>query len=183
MVAGAFERHARLSTPPTPSLRLAKLADAPWIARWSRELIETDLPWSWTPVRVARLLSRGDTNGYVAVRDGATIGFAIAQCAGEHAHMVLLAVHPGCRREGIGLQLIRWHVDALQVAGAMRLSLEVRARNREARLFYQQSGFRYVRSLPRYYCRREDAVQMTLAPIRMPRARPSATPDDSDRHV
>ena len=39
------------------TLKLAAPADAAPIAAMSRELIETGLPWSWTPERVARNLA------------------------------------------------------------------------------------------------------------------------------
>jgi len=69
---------------------------------------------------------------------------------------------------------MNWQIKAAQTAGLVDLSLEVRARNREARLFYQQVGFRFVERLPRYYCGREDAVRMQLSPVR--------TPDPHRRH-
>jgi hypothetical protein len=43
------------------SLGLALPADAQPIASMSRELIESGLPWTWTPERVARNLHQAET--------------------------------------------------------------------------------------------------------------------------
>lgn len=149
-----------------PTTDLARGADADWIAAWSRDLIETDLPWRWTPPRVRSLIRRPEINACVTRQAGAPKGFALVECRTEEAHLILLAVCAESRRQGIGARLLGWQVEALLTAGIRRLSLEVRARNRGARLFYQALGFRFVRELPRYYDGREDAVLMRLEPVR-----------------
>ena len=47
---------------PEDTLALARLADAPAIAQLSRTLIETGLPWSWFPRRVAASIRDPETN-------------------------------------------------------------------------------------------------------------------------
>ncbi len=114
-----------------------------------------------------QVLAQPDTNAYVATVDGARIGFSIASLGSRQAHLVLLAVLPDWRRMGLGSRLLEWQLTSARTAGLVRMSLEVRARNRSARLFYQRQGFRFERNIPGYYSRREDAVRMTLAPLRL----------------
>lgn len=138
------------------------------MAQLSRSDIENDLPWSWTPERVARQLRLADTNAYVATFGKQLAGFTVASFSNRHAHLVLMAVNSQWRRQGLGNTLMNWQITAAQTAGLQAVLLEVRDRNRNARLFYQQLGFRYVETLKRYYCGREDAVRMRLSPIRVP---------------
>ena len=131
----------------------------------SRHEIEHDLPWSWTPPRVRQVLAQSDTNAYVATVNGQRSGFSITTLGARQAHLVLLAVLPDWRRLGLGSQLLSWQLETARTAGIVRMSLEVRSRNRAARIFYQQQGFRFERSIPGYYSRREDAVRMSLSPL------------------
>lgn len=79
---------------------------------------------------------------------------------------MLLAVEKVWRNRGIGRELLEWQLLAAQTAGLADMSLEVRADNRTAQLFYAASGFQKVRTLPKYYCGVEDAVRLRLSPIR-----------------
>ncbi len=82
------------------------------------------------------------------------------------AHLVLLAVEPTFRNRGIGNQLLQWQLLCAQNAGLADISLEVRAGNPTAQLFYKSAGFKRIRTLKRYYCGVEDAFRMRLSPIR-----------------
>jgi len=82
------------------------------------------------------------------------------------AHLVLLAVEKKWRNNGIGHKLLDWQLQAALTAGLADISLEVRAANRGAQLFYASHGFAQVRSLKRYYCGVEDAIRLRLSPIR-----------------
>ena len=161
------KRSAPLSDKPT--IRLAKRADVRTLALLSRKEIEHGLPWSWTPTRLKRFLNLGSTNAYVAEVSGQVVGFSVASLGDARAHLVLLAVDRAFRHRGIGRELLEWQLLAAQTAGLADMSLEVRAANRTAQLFYASAGFQKVRSLPRYYCGVEDAVRFRLTPIRSSR--------------
>lgn len=143
------------------TLRLAASADAAPIAVMSRELIETGLPWSWTPARVARNLRQPETLVLTA-RDGAVLaGFAIMQFGEERAHLSLLAVRPEYRRQGIARRMLDWLSASALTAGIASIHLELRAANLDARSFYLKLGFAESARITGYYQGRENAVRMS----------------------
>jgi len=143
-----------------PTLRLASPHDAETIAAMSRELIEAGLGWSWTPERVQHSLRHRDTLVLTA-RDGERLtGFAIMQFGDERAHLSLLAVHPGCQRQGVGALMLEWLTQSALGAGIATLHLELREDNRGARAFYIRQGFDETARIPGYYRGVETAVRM-----------------------
>jgi ribosomal-protein-alanine N-acetyltransferase len=142
------------------TLRLASPADAAPIAAMSRELIETGLPWSWTPERVARNLAQRDTQVLTA-REGASLaGFAIMQFGEERAHLSLFAVRPDCQRQGVGRRMLEWLTETALTAGIASIHLELRETNLGARRFYLKQGFAETARIPGYYRGIETAVRM-----------------------
>ncbi|MGF1529021.1 MAG: GNAT family N-acetyltransferase [Candidatus Competibacterales bacterium] len=143
------------------TLELARYEDAARLALMARHLVEAGLPWSWTTPRIVQQLRRRDTVVVVA-RTGKrrVVGFAILRCGFENAHLLLLAVKPGYRRQGIGQQLLAWVEHTARTAGVARIHLEVRATNREAQTFYAALGYRMVERVPGYYQRREAALKL-----------------------
>jgi len=142
------------------TLKLAAPADAEPIAVMSRELIETGLPWSWTPERVVRNLAQPDTQVLTA-RDGAFLaGFAIMQFGEERAHLSLLAVRPDYQRQGVARRMLEWLTASALTAGIAVVRLELRETNLEARRFYLSQGYVETRRVPGYYRGVETAVRM-----------------------
>ncbi len=153
-------------------ITLAQREDALPIAQMSRRLIEHGLPWSWDEERVGRAIAHRDTAA-VTARDGRRMaGFAIMQFYDSHAHLNLLAVHPGYRRRGAGRQLVEWLEASARVAGIFLIRLELRVDNDSARLFYERLGFHETGRRRAYYAGREDALCMAhdLAVIPISRA-------------
>ena len=148
------------------ALTLATAADAGMIAALSREHIESGLPWTWTPQRVARNLAQRDTL-VLAAREGARLaGFAIMQFGEERAHLSLFAVHPDWQRQGVGRRMLEWLIESALTAGIAAIHLELRESNLGARRFYLKQGFGETARIPRYYSGVETAVRM-LRDIRM----------------
>ena len=145
---------------PNVEFTLARLRDARHIALMSRALVEAGLPWAWTPQRVAHHIRDPETLVLTAWLQGKLAGFAIMQFYEERAHLNLLAVDPGCRRLGIGQQLIEWLEKTARAGGIFFINLEVRAKNTGARKFYQQLGYRETKTVPGYYAGRETAICM-----------------------
>jgi ribosomal-protein-alanine N-acetyltransferase len=142
------------------SLRLARPADATTIANLSRDLIEYGLRWRWTPMRVAASIRAPDVNVLVACIHDKIVGFAIMRYGDDVAHLDLFAVAPLYRRAGVGRQLLEWLEKCAVVAGIFTVTLEVRARNEGAQLFYKRMGYRTVAHLPGYYQGIEAALRM-----------------------
>lgn len=153
-----------------PDIRLATLADAPAVARMSRDCIEHGLSWSWTAGRVAHAVRDPATNVAVACKGEQLQGFGIMQYLDDTAHLVLLAVQPERRHQGLGRQLLAWLEQAARVAGCAAIRLECRADNRNAIAFYRRIGYRETGHIAGYYEGMADAVQMA-------RQWPGAAPD------
>jgi len=141
-------------------IRLARMADAGPIGLMSRDLIETGLPWSWRPERVARQIRCPDTVALIAALRQLTLGFAIMHFREEDAYLLLLGVRPAWRRAGIGGRLMRWLEKSALVAGIATIHLEARAASGGARAFHRALGYEEVSLVPGYYCGRETAVRM-----------------------
>lgn len=143
------------------TLTLALSRDAVQIAEMSRDLIEHGLPWSWTPARVQNSISGPDSSVVVARRDGRIAAFAIMHFGDETAHLNLLAVAPGHRRQGLGRHLMEWLTSTAIEAGVFRIDLELRTHNDRALKFYEHLGFNRVGVVQGYYQGREAALRMT----------------------
>ena len=148
-------------------VELARPGDAKALALMARDLIETDLGWTYRDERIGALIADRDNVALVARENIGTIGgFAIMKFGAERAHLVLLAVRPTHRRRGIARRLLIWLVESAQTAGMMSIHVELRAGNQPAHRLYRTLGFVETFHIPRYYQGREAAVRM----IRMLRA-------------
>ncbi|MEO8804526.1 MAG: GNAT family N-acetyltransferase [Burkholderiaceae bacterium] len=142
------------------TLRLAHESDALRIAQMSRDQIERGLGWSWTTQRVLRSIADAETNVVVALAAGKLAGFAIMKYHDDEAHLLLLAVQPSARRQGIGAALVAWLEQAALTAGVGQVWLEARQGNVAARAFYRHLGYREIQVLPGYYQGREACVRI-----------------------
>ena len=151
-----------LSTPmSTVTLGPARMGDAPAIAHLSRDLIEADLPWSWTPRRVASQMRQRESAAVIARDQNRLAGFILAQYGDESVHIALLGVANEYRRQGVGRRLVRWVEETAISAGLFLVRLEVRAIKRDARHFYATLGYREIDRVDGYYSGIEDAIKMS----------------------
>jgi len=156
--------------PQFATMGLARAADAREIAEMSRDLIEQGLSWSWTPARVQRFITGKECSVVVARRERRIAAFGIMHFGDEVAHLNLLAVATGYRRQGLGRRLMDWLTCTAVEAGVFRINLELRTHNDVARIFYQALGFMALDVVPGYYQGREAALRMTRG---LARERPS----------
>jgi ribosomal-protein-alanine N-acetyltransferase len=99
----------------------------------------------------------------VAKLENRIIGYGGFWLIVDEAHLVNLAVHPDCRRQGIGTQIMRYLLNLAKQLGAKRATLEVRASNKIAQKFYAKFGFVTIALRKKYYPdTKEDAVIMWL---------------------
>jgi ribosomal-protein-alanine N-acetyltransferase len=140
---------------------LARPSDAREIAEMSRDLIEQGLTWSWTPSRVQHSITGPESSVVIARRGGGIAAFAIMHFGDEVAHLNLLAVAPGHRRQGLGTRLMEWLTTTAIEAGVFRINLELRTQNDAARAFYQTLGFDQLGVVQGYYQGREAALRMS----------------------
>jgi len=137
----------------------APASSAPAIAHMSRDLVEAGLPWRWRPGRVLRHIASPGSEVVQAVGDRRLAGFSIAEFGEDQVHLLLLAVHPDLRRQGLGRQLVSWIETMASVAGCRVVSLEARRTWGDTRAFYEDMGYRVVGVVTRFFDGREDAVR------------------------
>lgn len=111
------------------------------------------------------------TSGYlslVAREHGQVCAFAIARMLPDEAELLLIAVTPSERRQGVATLLWNELAQRLATSGARMIHLEVRAANDVARSFYASRGFAPVGVRKNYYpsgtlgADREDALLMQV---------------------
>ncbi len=84
----------------------------------------------------------GDDLLFVAEDAECIIGTVMAGYDGHRGWLYTVAVAPGCRRRGIGTNLVRHAVDALRAVGCIKVNLQIRATNNAVRGFYESLGFK-----------------------------------------
>jgi ribosomal protein S18 acetylase RimI-like enzyme len=146
-------------------LRLARLADAAEIAAISRDYIELELPWRWRPAKITEALESGHCVGVVADRGAFLAGFALMRLGYSSSHLLLMAVRPKFRSQGLARRMLSWLERCSITAGCFRVSLEVREDNEAGHRFYRHNGFRIVDHIEGYYYGQTSALRMakTLA--------------------
>lgn len=162
-------------TPRAITIRLAEPKDAQAIAVMSRDFIEAGLGWKYDAARVLRAIRDPETLAVVACEGakagrGALAGFAILEMGDERAHLVLLAVRPAHRRQGIGERLLEWLLESARTAGMASIHLELRSGNDAARRFYRAMGFYETVLVPGYYRGGEGRKEGALRMLRVLRA-------------
>lgn len=100
---------------------------------------------------------------YVAQRGRSIAGYTVTCVRLPRAELISIAVDPKHRRQGIAEALMKRTLARLRQAGAAKLNLMVRARNRGAIALYRDFGFRRTGKVARYYENGEDGIRMSLA--------------------
>lgn len=116
-------------------------------------------PAAWDQAAFASLL---DLPGCFAFAEAE--GFVLARVAADEAEILMLAVLPAARRQGLGRRLLRAAAREAALRGAAALYLEVAATNLPARALYDGAGFAEVGRRKRYYPDGADAIVMRLTP-------------------
>jgi ribosomal-protein-alanine N-acetyltransferase len=145
------------------TVRRARLTDMKSI--WEIERLSFPSPWSlW-----CFLAELGNSKSTLLVagppppQTWETWGYLIYWVVAEEMHIMNLAIHPRCRRQGIARALL---TEGLRRARAQDVEvawLEVRPSNQSAQALYESFGFDKVGVRPRYYAdNQEDAVLMAF---------------------
>lgn len=107
---------------------------------------------AWSALQLAGTL--GLPNSFARRSIGSTgnvTGFTLCRAAGPEVELLLIAVHPDQRGNGIGNLLMGQACHDALLRGASEIFLEVRDNNQPARSLYQQNGFVDVGVRPNYY--------------------------------
>ena len=131
--------------------------DMPEVLQTEQESFE----YAWTEEDFLRCLRQRNCIGMVAEQGERVLGFMIYELHKSKLHILNFAVHPVCRRGGVGGQMVTKLIGKLSSHRRTRITLEVRETNLAAQLFYQSQGFRAVRVLRGHYAdSAEDAYVM-----------------------
>ncbi len=98
---------------------------------------------------VERLVEGSPGALLVADRDREIIGALIAGWDGWRGNMYRLAVHEGCRRQGVGLVLVRAGEQYLRDRGAQRVTALVAYDDEAAGAFWDAAGYPQDREIGR----------------------------------
>lgn len=99
----------------------------------------------------------------VARQSAGVAGYICANQVMDEGQILDLAVHPSCRRRGIGRILLAETLSHLEQQACRTVFLEVRASHAGVIGFYEEAGFRVIHSRKCYYVSPvEDAAIMEL---------------------
>src|SRR5215210_702949 len=124
------------------------------IRRDMPEVLQTEqqsFEFAWTEEDFLRCLRQRNCIGMVAEQGEKVVGFMIYELHKAKLHILNFAVHPLCRRSGVGTQMVSKLISKLSSHRRTRITLEVRETNVPAQLFFRQQSFRAVRVLRCYY--------------------------------
>lgn len=79
------------------------------------------------------------------------IGLGCSWSIVDEAHITLVGIHPQYQRQGLGQAMLIALLQAAQIRGLKRSTLEVRASNQAAIALYSQFGFQAAGRRRRYY--------------------------------
>ena len=121
--------------------------DMPEVLQAEQESFE----YSWTEEDFLRCLRQRNCIGMVAEQGEKVVGFMIYELHKAKLHILNFAVHPQCRRGGIGAQMVAKLISKLSSHRRTRITLEVRETNLAAQLFFRSQVFKAVRVLRAFY--------------------------------
>ncbi len=100
-------------------------------------VIESDsFPYWWTEDELIRILRQSNCIGMVAEYEERVVGFMVYELFRGKLHLLRLAVHAACRRQGVGSALLA----KLAAHRRSKIEIVVRETNLEAQLFFQSQG-------------------------------------------
>jgi ribosomal-protein-alanine N-acetyltransferase len=121
---------------------------------------ELSFPSPWARASFVHELQSSHSQLTVAEQQGQVVGYVCCWYVADEVHILDIAVHPACRRQGVGERLLRHALVHGQQRGALSANLEVRHNNLSAIALYQKFGFCEVGVRQRYYANGEDALVM-----------------------
>ncbi len=104
---------------------------------------------AWNTAQCTGVLAMPGAELLIA-RDDVPVGFALLRTVIDEAELMLLAVLPDVRGQGIGRALLQHSIDLATKSGAVSYFLEVRGDNPAIKL-YEQAGLKQVGFRRDYY--------------------------------
>jgi ribosomal-protein-alanine N-acetyltransferase len=107
--------------------------------------------YPWCEEDFLRCLRQRNCIGMVAEMGEKVVGFMIYELHKTKLHILNFAVHPDCRRGGIGSQMAEKLISKLSSHRRTRILIEVRETNLDAQLFFRTAGFRAISVSRQFY--------------------------------
>src|SRR6476620_9204115 len=128
-----------MSTGRTPTRDRVKLDNRWMVRRDMPEVLRAEqasFDYSWTEEDFLKCLRQRNCIGMVAEHEERVVGFMIYELHKSKLHVLNFAVHPDCRRQGIGQQMIAKLIGKLSSHRRTKITLTVRETNLVAQLFF-----------------------------------------------
>lgn len=106
---------------------------------------------AWSSAQLGATLTLPGCWGRLALIGTQEAGFSLCRAAGPEVELLLIAVNPSLRRQGIAQRLLLRAQEDAVARGATELFLEVREDNDAAKYLYETAGFLQVGRRPDYY--------------------------------
>ena len=98
--------------------------------------------------------------GFIVAEKEKIIGYTFGRPRNESAEIISLAVDPDWREKEIGTKLIDFSIEHFKKKRFKKISLHVRTENKIAISFYQNLGFKILKTIKNYYRNGDDAFLM-----------------------
>ena len=122
---------------------------------------QTSHDYPWCEEDFLRCLRQRNCIGMVAEQGEKVVGFMIYELHKTKLHFLNFAVHPECRRMGIGGQMAEKLASKVSSHRRTRIMIAVRETNLDAQLFFRNTGFRATGVSREFYADSgEDAYMM-----------------------
>lgn len=149
--------------------RIRRMQEADLSAAAEIDVLSFSLPWPASAFRY-ELFENEHARCWIAELRNAQgwqiAAMAVAWMIVDEIHIGTIAVHPDCRRLGLGRNLMLFILREAAAEGAVRACLEVRRGNISAQALYKSLGFEEIGLRRRYYKDNdEDAVLMDLSKL------------------
>lgn len=113
-------------------------------------------PDAWSRATFDQLLAENLSCGWMAISDGAPVGFLLTRALKDEAEILTFAVRPSFQKEGVGRCLLKQLIIFFNAVGCGRIFLEVAVDNEAAINLYRSEGFSIVGTRPNYYQRTQE---------------------------
>ena len=120
------------------------------------EIERGSFEFAWIEEDFLNCMRQRNYIGMVAEHNERVVGFMIYELHKTKLRVLNFAVHPDCRRYGVGSQMVAKLVSKLSLKGRSRIVLEVRETNLPAQFFFRSLEFQATTVLRNFY---EDSAE------------------------
>ncbi len=135
---------------PPPLLRRGAIGDLDEAMAVMAVAFDPEYGEAWTRAQCGGMMALPGVWLTLARIGDVPAGFSLARIVADEAELLLLGVHPACRRHGVATALLAAAEADAAARGAVRFHLEVRADN-PAGALYDAAGFAICGRRPGYY--------------------------------